>query len=446
MEPVRHIPTVPFDPEVETYTHFSGWYEAYEYTDWIDESMSWKRSAYIGDWSGLIKLELHGPDALRFFSDLAVNSFATYEIGQAKHAVLCNEHGKVMGEGILMRLGEDRFRFTSGPGAMWAKFKFSQGGYDAQLDDVTDQYSIQQVQGPKALAIMEEVTGESLRDIRFLRFRPAEIAGSPVLLLRQGMAGEIGFEIHGRWDDAARVYQRVLAAGERYDLKRLGGRTKMVNHVEASFPTPTVDYIPAWFDCADTEELRRFVPAAAWRRLQRHRGSAAAGPLSALYRSPVELGWGRSIRFDHPFLGDAALRAELAAPRRVLRTLVWNADDVGDVLQSFFRTDADPYAFMEWPRGLLGRMEADRVESGGREIGMSSSRCYSYFFREMLSLAVLDVEHADLDGEVTVIWGDEAGRQKPIRARVARTPYKTDNRRTDLSSVGAQSVPNGLPA
>ena len=55
-----------------------------EYTDWIDESMSWKETVYIGDWSPLEKFRVKGPEALKFFSSIAVNSFAKFDVGQAK--------------------------------------------------------------------------------------------------------------------------------------------------------------------------------------------------------------------------------------------------------------------------------------------------------------------------------------------------------------------------
>jgi len=63
---------------------------------------------------------------------------------------------------------------------------------------------------------------------------------------------------------------------------------------------------------------------------------------------------------------------------------------------------------------------------------LATSRCYSYYFREMLSLAVIDVDRAEPGTEVTVIWGDVGQRQKQIRATVAAAPYKTDRRRTEL--------------
>jgi vanillate/3-O-methylgallate O-demethylase len=87
---------------------------------------------------------------------------------------------------------------------------------------------------------------------------------------------------------------------------------------------------------------------------------------------------------------------------------------------------------MEMPRNGLGCVFADKVVKDGRIVGVSTSRCYSYYFREMLSLCVLDVECCAPGTELTVVWGRPAMPQKPIRATVAPAPYKTDNRRLDV--------------
>src|SRR4029078_4436189 len=124
-----------------------------------------------------------------------------------------------------------------------------------------------------------------------------------------------------------------------------------------------------------------------------------------------------------------ALEAEAASPKRLMRTLVWNADDVVDVYASMFRND-DPYAYMEMPRDQRGFMYADKVMKNGKVVGVSTSRGYSYYFREMLSLCTLDVA-CEVGNEVTVVWGNPGNPQKEIRAKVAPAPYKTDNRRLD---------------
>jgi vanillate/3-O-methylgallate O-demethylase len=115
--------------------------------------------------------------------------------------------------------------------------------------------------------------------------------------------------------------------------------------------------------------------------------------VSAWYRSPVELGWAKNIKFDHDFIGRAALEAEVANPRRVMRTLVWDADDVVDVYASLFR-QGKPYHYMDIPRDQRGFM-------------------YS----------------------VTVVWGEPGEPQKEIGAKVAPAPYKKDNRRSDVGPV-----------
>jgi glycine cleavage system aminomethyltransferase T len=95
-----------------------------EYTDWIDESESWKSGCYLGEWSFLDELHVSGPDALKLFSDFAVNSFEKFEIGQAKHIICCNRDGKVIGEGILMRFGADEFEFQAlGPVTAWLEYQ-----------------------------------------------------------------------------------------------------------------------------------------------------------------------------------------------------------------------------------------------------------------------------------------------------------------------------------
>jgi vanillate/3-O-methylgallate O-demethylase len=430
-----HAPALPLARKIHTYTRFGTTFEPWEYTAWNDESMSWKETLYIGDWSPLEKLRVKGREALKFFSSIAVNSFAKFDSGQAKHIVLCNNRGKIVGEGVLMKFADDDYLFTSGPGVPWAHYQFRNGNYDAEATLVGNGQFILQLQGPHSLFVIEKATGESLRDIGFMRFRSTQIGNKQFFALRQGMAGEIGYELHGPMKHAHEIYNTLLQVGREFGIRRLGGRTKMVNHVEACFPTPSVDFVPAIFGEEEHKFANAYFSENARSIYRTTDGSFEYSDISELYRSPVELGWKKNVKFDHRFIGREALEPEVTNPRRTIVTLVWNADDVADVYASLFRKDCVPFQYMEMPRNVLGCVFADAVLKNGACVGVSTSRCYSYYFREMLSLCVIDVSLSTPGTEVTVVWGRPSGPQRRIRGTVAPAPYKKDNRRLDVRQL-----------
>jgi vanillate/3-O-methylgallate O-demethylase len=410
--------------------HFTTRWGLPEYTDWIDETNSWKHSCYIGDWSFLWERRFEGPDVLRLFSDISVNSFAKFDIGQSKHVIHCDHDGKVIHEGILSRLAAEEFMLF-GRGCFWADYKLRHGSYRATSR--ADDWFNFQVSGPNAIYVVEKAANQKLRDVKFMHSGRIKIAGCAVLALRQGMAGEIGFELQGPAAFSRAVYDAVLEAGREFGIRRLGGRAVFINHLEACFPTIITDYCPAIFGDHMDEYRAEFQAAMPGSTVTFNiAGSFEADEITAWYRSPVELGWAKNIKFDHDFIGRAALEAEVANPKRVMRTLVWNADDLKDVYGSLFDEHALPYDYMEMPRDQRGFMYMDKVMKAGRPVGVSSSRGYSYYFRKMLSLSTIDVADSAPGTEVTVIWGNPGSRQKAIRAMVAPAPYKKDNRRADL--------------
>jgi vanillate/3-O-methylgallate O-demethylase len=412
--------------------HFTVRWGQPEYTDWIDESMSWKETCYIGDWSFLWERRFRGRDVLRLFSDVSVNSFVKFAVGQSKHVIHCNEAGKIIHEGILSRLGDDEFMLF-GRGGFWVDYQLRHGRYRATSEP--DDWFNFQVSGPNALYVVEKAAGQSIRDIAFMYSGKIRIAGHEVVALRQGMAGEVGYELQGPSEYARHVYEAILEAGKEFGIRRLGGRAAFINHLEACFPTIVTDYLPAIFEDDMAEYLTEFKaampPYAATFNIA---GSFDADDISAWYRSPVELGWRNRVRLDHDFIGRRALEGELARPRRVIRTLVWNPEDVIEVYASLYRAEK-PYHYMEIPRDQRGFMYADKVTRRGRPVGVATSRGYSYYFRQMLSLCVIDVDCSESGTEVAVIWGEPGEPQKEIRALVAAAPYKKDNRRIDVRNL-----------
>jgi vanillate/3-O-methylgallate O-demethylase len=410
-----------------------------EYTNWFEEQLSWKETCYIGDWSFMPDLHVTGPDVLDLFSDLTVNTFEDFKVGKVKHAAQCNEDGKVIGDGIMYRVGEEEV-YTQHLAA-WPMFNAETKGYDVTAE-IHDSF-IYQVQGPNSLYVLEELTDAPLRDMSFMNVQTIDIAGRKVRIIRQGMSGEVGFELQGPQTYGDDVWEAVVEAGQDYGLRRLGRRTHMLNHLEMCFATRGHHYLPAIYG-DEMAEYREWLdaedPAEANFTLS---GSFKGDDISDWYRSPVELGWGRSINFDHDFIGKEALKEELENPERRIVTLEWDAEDVIDVYASLFR-NGDHYKFMDVPYQRYRAIEADSVRINGEEVGVSTGRGYSYYFNTMISLCVIDREHAERGKEVTILWGEggdpanpkiEPHTQKEITATMAPAPYKEDRRRTDLNSL-----------
>ncbi|MEU5039982.1 glycine cleavage T C-terminal barrel domain-containing protein [Streptomyces griseorubiginosus] len=415
-----------------------------EHTDWLDESMSWKQTCYIGDWSFLPQTRFRGPGVPDLFSGISVNSFQRFPVGSSKHVVQTNTQGHIMSEGILTRLDEEDYVFH-GPGGDSARYHLEHGDFKATAED--EDWFVYQVSGPSSIPLLLDLTGdERLLDTRYMHTLSTTVAGQPVRALRQGMAGEVGFELQGPREAGRAVYDAVVEAGQRYGIRRLGNRTTPINHLENAVPTRNLDYLPALYEPEEADFLAHLL-GSPWHIPRAFiAGSFEGASLSDYYRDPVELGWTRQINFDHAFRGDAALRKKLAEPERVLRTLVWNSDDVVDVQRSLY-ADGPHHTFMDMPRDLRGHLWVDRVERDGALVGTATSRGYSYYFRTMLSMAVLNTADAEIGTRVEVVWGNPGDPPKRIRATVARAPFKPVRSRVDLrahlAALQARSGPAG---
>src|SRR5438874_10161815 len=133
----------------------------HEFTNWRDEQSAWRETCALFDQSHhMTDLYVEGPDALKVFSDLGVNSFKTFKINQAKQFVACNHDGYVIGDAILFYLAENKFNLVGRPpAANWVQYNVEKGGYNATAS--RDERSAvnqgkrkvfrYQVQGPKAL-------------------------------------------------------------------------------------------------------------------------------------------------------------------------------------------------------------------------------------------------------------------------------------------------------
>ncbi len=441
VQAIDHSRWVPFDPAVHLYIGNTFPHAVpYEHTSWREETMAWKESCYLnGNLNPSPTYRFKGPDALALLKHTCVNSFESFPVGSGKHGIMCDERGRVMMDGVIVRLAEDEFiTYWMSP---YIAYALKKGKFNATGEDLTGRVFLFQLAGPRALEILEKATGQDHHDIRFMRHRQSSIQDMKFNVLRMGMAGTLAYELHGKVEDAIPVYRALMEAGADFGLRRLGQRAYMLNHTEDGFPQAYYHFPYPWLD---DEGYVDFLKAEGlfqwWSFVWSNLRGSMGQDISLRYRTPVELGWGKMIKFDHDFVGRAALEREVTTPRRAMVTLVWNEDDILDVHASQYRP-GEPYLPLDSPNDAPGTgLWADQVLKNGTRVGISSGRAYSFNYRKMLSLASIDVEHANPGNEVVVLWGEAGRRQKQIRAAVDRFPYLNVNRNQDVDVSAIPSL------
>ena len=189
------------------------------------------------------------------------------------------------------------------------------GKYDATSK--ADDWFNFQVSGPTAIYVVEKACGQSLRDVKFMHSGKIKIKGHDVLALRQGMAGEIGFELQGPTAHSKEVYDAILEAGKEFGTAPSRRARRLHQSPGSLFPTIITDYCPAMFDDDMAEYRAEFEAAMPGFAITFNiAGSFEGKQISDWYRSPVEFGWGKNVKFDHDFIGRQALEPEVAKPKR----------------------------------------------------------------------------------------------------------------------------------
>jgi len=411
-----------------------------EFTNWRDEQRAWRESCALLDLSHhMTDLYVEGPDALKLFSDLGVNSFKNFNVDQAKQFVACTPKGYVIGDAILFPLSETRFNLVGRPPAHnWVQYNLETGGYNAKAERDERSFVNQghrrvfryQVQGPHAAQLMQKVTGKPAPDIKFFRMDTLNIAGMEIRALRHGMTGQPGWEMYGPWERGNEVRDAIVTAGQEFGIRQVGARAYPTTCLESGWiPSP----VPAVYVGDDLKAYRQWLTGTTYEATASLGGSFYSDDITDYYLTPYDLGYGQFVKFDHDFIGREAVEKMAAKPRRRKVTLVWNEEDVARVFKSLFHAGGGDIAkYIDLPLANYSTLPYDKVLKDGKIAGLSTYTGYTYNERALVSLAMMDVAHSEVGTEVTVVWGEEGGGsskptverhgQAEIRATIAPAP------------------------
>jgi aminomethyltransferase len=361
-----------FSALTRNYTEYRGYWLPTRFSNEgpVAEYWACRERAVIMDLSPLRKFEVTGPDAQSLLQYALTRNVRKLAVGQVVYTAMCYEHGGMIDDGTLFRLGENNFRWIGGVdySGIWLRELAEKLGLKAWVRSSTDQLHNIAVQGPKSREILRQViwtppAQPSLPELGWFRFTVGRIGGfdgAAVVVSRTGYTGELGYEVFCHPKDALAVFDAIWQAGEPHGLMPFGLEALDMVRIEAGLVFAGYEF------CDQTD--------------------------------PFEAGIGFTVPLkskNEDFVGRDALVRREAHPQRKLVGLEMKGDEA------------------------IGH--GDCVHVGRAQIGVITSATRSPILNKTIALARVDVVHAEIGTQVEV--GKLDGHQKRLPARVVRFPH-----------------------
>ncbi|MCC6074555.1 2Fe-2S iron-sulfur cluster-binding protein [Pseudomonas sp. GCM10022188] len=194
----------------------------------------------IIDVSTLGGLDVRGPDAAELLNRLYTFAFAKQPVGRSRYALMTNEHGVVIDDGVCARFADNHFYVTattSGVDRIYQQMlKWNaQWRLDVDITNVTAALAAVNVAGPRARSVLRKLCQDvdlSAEAFPYLGVRQGTVAGIPARLLRVGFVGELGYEIHVPARYGEYLWDALMQAGAKDEIRPFGVETQRLLRLE----------------------------------------------------------------------------------------------------------------------------------------------------------------------------------------------------------------------
>jgi len=204
---------------------FGNWWRPWHYGDAVAEYWAVREGVSVGDVSTLGKMVVSGPDAVDFLERLYPCRVADIKPGRSRYALLLNERGHIMDDGMILRESDTRFvlTFTSGGAAnaeMWVRDWAETWRMDVHIMDRTMSLAAINVTGPRARELLQRAGVED--PPAFLGHTHADVAGVPCHLMRLSFTGEASWELHHPVDRSVELWRSLMSLGSDLGIRPHG--------------------------------------------------------------------------------------------------------------------------------------------------------------------------------------------------------------------------------
>ncbi len=375
------------------YREWSGYYAVSVYEVHHEhEYNAIRNAAALIDITPLYKYLITGKDATKLVNRVITRDINKVAVGQVIYCCWCDEQGKVIDDGTVTRLEENKYRWTAAdPSLRW----FRQNGLNmnVQVEDISEKVAALALQGPTSGKLLKSVAEAEIDNLKYFRKTSGKIAGVAVDISRTGYTGDLGYEIWVPWNDAVKVWDALMEKGKQFDIHAAGMLALDVARVEAGLLLIEVDY---------TSSKKALIAS------QRY--------------SPFELGFGKMVHLEKEnFIGKEALARDArdGVPRQLVGLEI-NWSEVEERYEKFGLTPAAP-------------SQASRVAvpiyREGAQVGKATTTTWSPVLKKMIALASVETAHSQLGTKLQLEITIEAVRQN-VTATVVKLPFFNPARKT----------------
>jgi sarcosine oxidase, subunit alpha len=185
------------------------------------------------------KLEVYGPDAAEFLERIYTGRFATMKVGMTRYALMCDESGVAIDDGVVARLVEQHFYFTTtttGSATIYRELTRlnSMWRLNVGIVNVTGHYAAVNLAGPHSRTVLQSLAEFDVTETAFpyLGAREGKVCGMPARLMRVGFVGELGYEIHVPAEYGAALWDILMKAGQPFGIRPFGVEAQRLLRLE----------------------------------------------------------------------------------------------------------------------------------------------------------------------------------------------------------------------
>ena len=203
---------------------FAGWYMPVQYNSVIAEHNLVREKAGMFDLSHMGEFWLNGPDAMKNIQKIVTQNIESISDRQIAYTPMCRPDGTIVDDLLVYRWNPLKFLLVVNASNIEKDYNWIKSQLEGivELYDASDETALIAIQGPDSEAILQKLTNQRLKAVKFYWFTQGDVAGIDCIISRTGYTGETGFEIYLDAKDAEHVWNKLSEAGKEFGMQPIG--------------------------------------------------------------------------------------------------------------------------------------------------------------------------------------------------------------------------------